>query len=84
MSESLEKALHIYESGSDKNFRKGEIARTTYKLGLVYQDQGEKDKAKTHFEQALQLRKEVLGDKYIASEVINETSFDSLVSLWAR
>lgn len=84
ISESLEKALYIYESGSDKDFRKGELARTTYKLGLVYQDQGKKDEAKSRFEHAQQLRIEVLGDNYIGSEAADEESFDSLVSLWAR
>lgn len=82
--ESLQIALRIYESGSDKDFRKGELARTTYKLGLVYHDQGKQDKADSCIEHAQQLRIEALGAKYVGSETTDEESFDSLVSLWAR
>lgn len=77
-SESLERALKM-KSRSDQGFRRGEIARTTYKMGLVYQELGNHDDlAATYLNDAEDARKELLGDE------VGEASFDWLVSIWAR
>lgn len=83
-SKSLERALKVYKSRSDRGFGRGEIARTTYKMGLVYQELGNhEDLAATHLNEAEDdARKELLGDEYYPA--VGEASFDLLVSIWAR
>ena len=82
-SESLERALKVYKSGSDQGFRRGEIARITYKIGLVYQELGNHEGlAATYFNEAEDALKDLLGEEYYPA--VGEASFDLLVSIWAR
>lgn len=82
-SESLERALKRYKSRSDQGFRRGEIARTTYKMGFFYHELGNHDDlAATYLNEAEDARKELLGDEYYPA--VGEASFDLLVSIRAR
>jgi hypothetical protein len=82
----LEQALAVYKSGKDEGFRHGEIARTSYKLGLVLQELGDFEKADVAMKEARKLRKEVLqkSGRPTGEENAGEDGYDTLVSLWAR
>lgn len=82
ISQSLNKALTIYSGGKGHYQRKREIARTTFKLGLVYWEKADKKVASTLIDKAQQLRKEILGTAWVPAET--EDGFDELVSIWAR
>jgi hypothetical protein len=73
--------LKIYHSGTDEGFRKGEIARTKFKLGLTFKDLGQIEDANVAIQEAEKIRREILGSKYFQSA--GEDSYDSLVSPWA-
>lgn len=82
----LEQALAVYKSGKDEGFRHGEIARTSYKLGLVLKELGESENAIVAMEAARGLRDEVLqkSGRSAGEEDAREDGYDNLVSLWAR
>lgn len=75
----LEEALKVYKSGSDEKFRQREIARTNYKLGLVFAEMGIKDKSDKCLQAAEQIRV-----KEKCAPANKEEDYDNLVSLWAR
>lgn len=76
----------MYKSGKDEGFRHGEIARTSYKLGLVLKELGESENAIVAMEAARELRNEVLqkSGRSAGEEDAVEDGYDNLVSLWAR
>ncbi|KAK1833470.1 hypothetical protein QBC39DRAFT_346112 [Podospora conica] len=83
----LEQALDVYKSGKDEGFRHAEIARTSYKLGLVLQEfPGETQKAAEAIEVAKEFRRKVLqkSGRPVENEDVGEDEYDALVSLWAR
>jgi hypothetical protein len=75
-------ALEVYESGSDRRFRDGEVARSSFKLAEVLGELGEVDEAGKYREKAQRLRQQLLGST--CSPVAVERDFDLLVSPWAR
>lgn len=75
----LEEALKVYKSGSDEKFRQKEIARTNYKLGLIFEEMGDIDKADECLRTAEQIRM-----KENCAPANKEEDYDNLVSLWAR
>lgn len=81
-SNALERALSVYRSGSDQSFRQGEIARTTFKLGLVLAEMGMEKESKEHLSEATNIRKSLLRERF--APTMDEKAFDELVSLWAR
>lgn len=81
-SQHLKKALTIYSSGQGTPFRKGEIARTTFKLGTVYLLQGNVDLGQAQIDEAQRLRKEIMGEEWFDANT--EDAFDKLVSIWSR
>jgi hypothetical protein len=81
-SAELRKALQIYTGGQGKFHRKREIARTRFKLGLVYFQNHEDEEGERQLEKARKLREEILGSAFFESE--EENDYDELVSTWAR
>jgi hypothetical protein len=75
-------ALNIYESGSDRSFRIGEIARTSFKLAETLLALGDFETAEEYSSKYQRLRRSIVGtlDSYADSE----QAFDQLVSLWSR
>ncbi|KAF1955680.1 TPR-like protein [Byssothecium circinans] len=78
----LERALGVYKSGSEQKFRCGEIARSNFKLAMVFKQLGGGKKSKDYLDDAEELRKELQKDDY--TPTANEEVYDGLVSLWAR
>ncbi|KAL8833577.1 MAG: hypothetical protein Q9170_004192 [Blastenia crenularia] len=72
----FEKALGVYMSGSDQNFRRGEIARSNFQLARVLKELG-LEESKERFERAEELRKDLLGSDY--SPQANEEAYDNLL-----
>jgi hypothetical protein len=78
----LNRALEIYCSPINKEYRKGEMARTNYKLSLVLKLDLQFDEAETKNTEAEKLRKEYLKEDW--RPATGEESYDSLVNLWTR
>jgi hypothetical protein len=75
---SLQNALKVYQTGPDKEFRKGEIARTYYKLALTRLKMKQNAIADKDFARAEALRKELVSAD---SVLCGESLYDSLVSV---
>lgn len=75
-------ALKVYESGFDRKFRDGEVARSSFKLAEVLEELGEHEEAAKYRTQADGLRKTLTGIAYTPNP--GENDYDELVSLWAR
>ncbi|KAF2685916.1 TPR-like protein, partial [Lentithecium fluviatile CBS 122367] len=78
----LLKALHVYQSGSDRQFRDGEVARTSFKLAEVLEELGDHSEAAKYRKQADELRRSRTGKAYTPNP--SESDYEELVSLWAR
>ncbi|KAI0469332.1 hypothetical protein F4859DRAFT_523125 [Xylaria cf. heliscus] len=78
----LDRALEVYRAGFNETFRCSEIARTTYKLGLVEELIGNGGKAQHLIKQAEEIRKSLHREE--KDEKVTEATYDKLVSLWSR
>lgn len=74
-------AIRAYKSGSDKDLRKREIARTTYHKALTLRKTGLNQQADEEMTTAVGILQEILGKTLDAP---TESSFEKLVSPWAR
>jgi hypothetical protein len=74
-------ALAIYKT--NEKFFKNEIARTTYKVGCLYQDLGDLGRGRANIEEAQTLRKEIMPpEKWFPAT--HEEDFDEIVMYWTR
>jgi hypothetical protein len=71
----------VYGSGSDFVFRRGEFARSSYKLSQVLKQLGLIDNSRKHLEIAEKLRHNL--GSFGSSVDVNEAIYNSLVSLWS-
>lgn len=78
----MDRALSSYQSGSDVDFRRGEIARTTHLKGLILAQIGNLRDAEDCRRSAIAMAQVVKPSTKNVSD--DEAFFDSLVSLWAR
>lgn len=78
----LEGVLKTYQSGSDRKFRNGEIARSSLKLAEVLKQLGDYQEADKHLAKAIELYRSIVDD--VCKLDANEEDYDKLVNLWAR
>ena len=80
-SKPLKEAPRVFQSGTDQSFHQGEIARTTYKMGMVLIAAGQVRDGEEHIKKAEDLRRAILGEKFLPAQ--GESAYDELVSPWA-
>jgi hypothetical protein len=76
----LERALTVYKSPANREYRTAEVARTTFMLSLAYENKGDVKLAREFRDVAEKTRKEILKDNY--HPPVGLESYNSLVSLW--
>jgi hypothetical protein len=74
-------AMSVYNESPE--FFKNEIARTSFKMGAVYQDMGNLVTGRRLIDEAQKLRKDLIPpEQWRKAE--NESDFDELVQFWTR
>lgn len=79
-SNSLKEALSIFEQAANREHRQAEIARTAFKMSLIFEKQGKEDQAERARSKAEEIRKKTLKERFRPSEGLR--SYDALVSHW--
>ena len=74
----FQQALRIYQSGTDEEFRQGEIARTSDQMGQVFEKLGRTLEAKSCNDLATQIKERLIQARNLEAEI----SYDQLVSCW--
>ena len=77
----LNQAMSIYKDHN--TLFKNEIARTTYKLGCLYQDTGELAKGRVEIERAEKMR-QALTPPEKWEPATSEVAYDDIVMYWTR
>ncbi|KFY01636.1 hypothetical protein V490_00828 [Pseudogymnoascus sp. VKM F-3557] len=79
----LQRALTIYKSPVNRDYRRGEMARTNYKLSLCHEANRNYDEAREAKMRAEELRKEICKENSMEFHAATgEDSYDKLVNIW--
>ncbi|RWA09517.1 hypothetical protein EKO27_g5578 [Xylaria grammica] len=78
----LKQALKVYGAGLHQGFRRAEISRTTYKLGLVEAQMEDHAESQRLIKDAEAIRKSLQGES--GDKSATEATYDNLVTLWSR
>lgn len=81
-SDYFQKALEIYEDGTNGEYRKKEASRTCFLMGMVFAKNGMQEQAHIANVKAQGIRATVLGDEYFPAAGLQ--SYDEIVGPWQR
>jgi hypothetical protein len=79
-SEQLRECLEVYQNTVNREHRQAEVARTHFKLSLIFDKQGKEDEAGLARQRAEEIRKDIMKTNFYPSQGLE--SYDSLVSHW--